>query len=85
MAKDSWQPCTLKVEILVTPHSLEVLISNNFNLEISIRGSKFSLSDSMPGLINHKPIGVGFSKRLPILVATYLKPIGIYVCTHTHT
>jgi hypothetical protein len=60
MAKDSWQPCTLKVEILGTPHSLEILISNNFDLGISIRGSKFSLSDNMQGLINHKPKGVGF-------------------------
>lgn len=83
MAKDSWQPCTLKVEILVTPHSLEFLISNNFNLEISIRGSKFSLSDSMPGLINHKPIGVGFPKDflswLPLILSLLA-----YMYAHIH-
>ena len=81
VAKDSWQPCTLKVETLGTPHSLEILISNNFNLGINVRGPKFNLSDSMPGLINLKPIGVGLSidflswlpRILSLLAYVYMK------------
>lgn len=83
VAKDSWHPCTSKVEALGTPHRLEILISNGLKLGINIRGPKFNLSESMRGLINHKPIGVGLSIDFLSWLPRVLSLLA-YVCTHTH-